>query len=289
MLLEVIEVSFSYMAGTPLSQEVLKEINLSLKEGEFVGLVGPTGSGKSTLIQHLNGLFTPTSGKVLIKGKELGNGFPPKEVRQIVGLVFQFPESQLFAETVFDDVAFGPRNFGLGTQEVKERVKQALKMVGLDFETLKGRSPFSLSGGEMRRVAIAGVLAMEPQVLVLDEPLTGLDSQGKREILAHFKKLNKQGLTIFWVSHNMDEIAAVAKRVIVLNQGRIIFSGSPQEVFLQAGILAKIGLKLPQTAALLLSLKKRGFEVNLGSFSLKETKETILKALKKRAKERVKG
>ena len=278
MLLELQDVSFSYMHNTALTRQALKGINFILTDGEFVGLIGPTGSGKSTLIQHFNGLLSPTQGKVLIEGKELGREISPRSVRKIVGLVFQFPENQLFAETVFDDVAFGPRNLGFSEAETKREVKEALRIVGLNAEHFKDRSPFSLSGGEMRKVAIAGVLAMKPKILVLDEPTAGLDALGRQEILSYLKYLHqKMGLTIVLVSHNMDEVASLATRIVILNEGETISSGEPKEVFFEAEKLRQVGLDIPQSAALLLALKEKGIDIQTNSFALEETKEIILK------------
>ena len=281
MLLELQDVSFSYMHNTALTRQALKGINFILTDGEFVGLIGPTGSGKSTLIQHFNGLLSPTQGKVLIEGKELGREISLRSVRKIVGLVFQFPENQLFAETVFDDVAFGPRNLGFSEAETKREVKEALRIVGLNAEHFKDRSPFSLSGGEMRKVAIAGVLAMKPKILVLDEPTAGLDALGRQEILSYLKYLHqKMGLTIVLVSHNMDEVASLATRIVILNEGETISSGEPKEVFFEAEKLRQVGLDIPQSAALLLALKEKGIDIQTNSFALEETKEIILGAFR---------
>ncbi|MDO8886032.1 energy-coupling factor transporter ATPase [Candidatus Oleimmundimicrobium sp.] len=283
MLIELRNVSFTYMSNTPLAQRALKNVTFSVRAGEFVGLVGPTGSGKSTLVQHLNGLLEPLEGEVLIDGKKIGEGINSRLVRQKIGLVFQFPENQLFEETVFKDVAFGPRNLGYSDDEVEEKVQKALAMVGLDYFKFKDRSPFTLSGGEMRRVAIAGVLAMNPSCLILDEPTSGLDSVGTREILSHLERLNKkEKLTIILISHNMDEIARLADRVIVVNEGKIEFNDSPKRVFSKRDDLLKIGLDVPQFTSLLFMLNEGDFDVPPDLFNLNEVKDAIVSVLKRR-------
>jgi len=285
MLIELKNVSFTYMPDTPLAQQAIKNVGFSVRTGEFVGLVGPTGSGKSTLIQHFNGLLEPLAGEVLIDGRRIGSEISALLVRQKIGVVFQFPENQLFEDTVFKDVAFGPRNLKCSDEEIEERVRSALKMVGLDYFEFKDRSPFTLSGGEMRRVAIAGVLAMNPSCLVLDEPTSGLDSIGKREILTHLERLNKEhGLTIILISHDMNEIARMVDRVVVLNEGKIEFDGSPKEVFLKRDDLLKMGLDVPEYASLLIKLNERGFDVPLDLFELNEVKDSIVCALERRSR-----
>ncbi|HDP70169.1 MAG TPA: energy-coupling factor transporter ATPase [Actinobacteria bacterium] len=285
MLIELKNVSFTYMPDTPLAQQAIKNVGFSVRTGEFVGLVGPTGSGKSTLIQHFNGLLEPLAGEVLIDGRRIGSEISALLVRQKIGVVFQFPENQLFEDTVFKDVAFGPCNLKCSDEEIEERVRSALKMVGLDYFEFKDRSPFTLSGGEMRRVAIAGVLAMNPSCLVLDEPTSGLDSIGKREILTHLERLNKEhGLTIILISHDMNEIARMVDRVVVLNEGKIEFDGSPKEVFLKRDDLLKMGLDVPEYASLLIKLNERGFDVPLDLFELNEVKDSIVCALERRSR-----
>lgn len=282
MLIELKKVSFIYQKGTPLAQEALKDISLTVKEGEFLGLIGPIGSGKSTLIQHFNGLLAPTEGEVLIEGKKVGVEVKPADVRKKVGLVFQFPEAQLFEETVFSDVAFGPRNLGLSLEDIEGRVRRALELVGFDFEAFKPRSPFSLSGGEMRRVAVAGVLAMGPKILVLDEPTSGLDEPGKTELLSYLQRLHrKKGTTIVLVSQDMDEVARLASRIIVLDKGRVVMEGSPKEIFAQAERLKEMGLGVPQTTALLQAFKRKGLDVATDLFEVEEVGEAILAALEK--------
>ncbi len=277
MLLELEDVSFTYMEGTPLAQTALRDINVSIQEGEFVGLIGPTGSGKSTLIQHFNGLLIPTRGKVFVEDKEVGVEIKPAETRQKMGLVFQFPENQLFEESVFGDVAFGPRNLGCSEEEIEVRVKKSLEFVGLDYDSFKNRSPFSLSGGEMRRVAIAGVLAMEPKMLILDEPTSGLDSQGREEILSRLEHLHHtESLTIVLVSHDMDEVAHLADRLIVLNEGRILFNDEPRRIFSQAQKLREIGLGVPHVTSLFMSLIDRGMKVPSSLFEVEQAADVIV-------------
>jgi len=247
MPIQVIDVSYTYQAGTPFAATALREINLTIKEGEFIGLIGHTGSGKSTLIQHLNGLLVPTEGQVLVDGIDTRVRATRRVIRQKVGLVFQYPEHQLFEETVAKDVGFGPRNLGLSEDEVEERVEEALAMVGLDVAKYGPRSPFDLSGGEMRRVAIAGVLAMRPQYLVLDEPTAGLDPRGRDEILGELADLHKRlGLTVILVSHSMEDVARLVDRLVVMHRGRVAAEGKPRELFQRAEELKRLGLGIPQ-------------------------------------------
>lgn len=263
MLIDLVDVGFTYMPGTPLAQSALRGINLSICDGEFIGLVGPTGSGKSTLVQHLNGLLTPTGGKVLFRGREIGKDIHPHLVRKEVGLVFQFPESQLFEETVEDDVAFGPRNLGFPEDEVSLRVRESFGRIGLDYSRFAGRSPFSLSGGEKRLIAIAGVLAMRPRLLVLDEPTSGLDARGKDAVFECLDRLNEDGVTILIVTHSMDEIAESVGRVVVLNEGEIALDDSPERVFARSEFLLSIGLDIPKTAEILMRLRSSGLDVDV--------------------------
>lgn len=255
--------TYTYLRGTPLETVALRGIDLEVRTGELLAIIGPTGSGKSTLVQHFNGLLRPTSGTVRINGEDL---WAPKtdrrRARQRVGLVFQFPEAQLFEETVRRDVAFGPRNLALPDDVVADRVEEALTQVGLDPTQFGERSPFGLSGGEMRRVAIAGILAMQPRVLVLDEPTAGLDPQGREELLTRFEGLHRQGLTIVLISHDMDVVARLAGRIVVLHEGRIILEGSPREVFAREAELQAIGFTLPQAARLARLLRERGLPVD---------------------------
>lgn len=242
------ELGYVYMPGTPLEAVALQDISLEIEKGEFVGLIGQTGSGKSTLVQHFNGLLRPTRGRVLVDGEDLSRRETSiKEIRRRVGLVFQYPEHQLFEETVFADVAFGPRRLGLTGEELESRVEEALAGVGLDAAALGQRSPFELSGGQMRRVAMAGVLAMRPQVLILDEPTAGLDPRGRDEILAQVQVMHRDfGLTVVLVSHSMEDVARLAQRILVMHRGQLVISGSTREVFRQTRRLQALGLDVPQ-------------------------------------------
>jgi energy-coupling factor transport system ATP-binding protein len=271
------KLSYVYGAGTPFEVRALHDISLTIADQEFIGIIGATGSGKSTLIQHLNGLIKPTSGRVLVDGQDLAATADLRAIRQQVGLVFQYPEHQLFEETVYQDVAFGPRNLGLTEDEISQRVHEALRQVGLDPEPILERSPFELSGGQMRRVAIAGVLAMRPRVLILDEPTAGLDPQGRDELLTELQDLYQQSrMTIILVSHSMEEIARVATRLIVLQDGEIAFDGTPRQVFANAATLQSIGLGVPQVAELMQLLQQKGYAVPDVALSVQEAKEIIL-------------
>lgn len=279
MLIELENIGYTYKKNTPYETKAIENINFSIAEGEFVGLIGHTGCGKSTLVQHLNGLLIPDQGRMSIDGIEYYQGKKPdKALRQKVGMVFQYPEDQLFEETIFDDVAFAPRNFNLTEAEIKNRVKRALEDVGLDYEMYKDRSPFSLSGGQMRKVAIAGVLAAMPRILVLDEPTAGLDPKGRDELLARIDRLRvSRHITIVMVSHSMDDIAAHAERVLVMNEGTIIIDDSPRKVFSQHQILQEMGLDIPSVSKLMLALKDRGHDVNTEIFTIEEATEEILR------------
>jgi len=277
MVIELIDVSYVYEPHTPWEAVALRNVNLRIEAGEFIGLIGPTGSGKSTLIQLLNGLLLPTSGQVLVDGVDLAASKDlRRRLRQKVGLIFQYPEHQLFEETVFKDVAFGPTNLGLEEAEIERRVQRALKTVGLDPERFRERSPFNLSGGQMRRVAIAGVLAMEPEVLVLDEPTAGLDPQGRRTIMATIKKLHRQGgRTVILVSHNMVDIARLAERVVVLHAGRVVLDGPVREVFAAVEFLHELGLDVPPVTAVVHQLRERGAQLPAGVSSVPEAARAI--------------
>ncbi len=261
MLLRLEEVTFTYLPGSPLACTALRDVDLAIDRGEFVGIVGPTGSGKSTLAQHLNGLLAPSSGRVLVDGREPGRGIPLREMRRRVGLLFQFPEAQLFEETVLHDVGFGPRSMALESNEVERRSRSALRSVGLDPEVFGPRNPFSLSGGEMRRVAIAGVLAMEPECLVLDEPTAGLDGCGRAELMGHLAELHRAGLTVVMVSHDVDELAAAAERIVVMRSGSVVMDGPTREVFSDVDGLRAAGIEVPQIPALMDHLRQAGLDV----------------------------
>lgn len=284
MFIHLENVYFTYSLGMPFETEVLKNINLEINEGEFIGLIGHTGCGKTTLIQHFNGLLKPTSGKVFVEGIDINKkGVKLKLIRQKIGLVFQYPENQLFEETIYQEVAFGPRKLGLPEEKIEKRVREALKIVDLDYNLYTERSPFSLSGGEMRRVALASILSIRPKMLVLDEPTANLDPQGRDNILSEIKKVHRDfGMTVVLISHNMEKIAEIVKRLLVMNRGEIIMDGSPQEIFEKhADDLIKIGLGLPQVTECMYELKKRGKEVYTGVLTVDDAEKEILNRVKK--------
>lgn len=274
-------VNHIYGEDTNLAVAALKDVNLVIPDGQFIGLIGHTGSGKSTLVQHLNGLLKPTSGAIYFNGQDIGDpDFDKKELRSKVGLVFQYPEHQLFEVTVFEDVCFGPKNLGLTKKEVEMRSFTALKQAGV-LEEQFYQSPFELSGGQKRRVAIAGVLAMKPEVLILDEPTAGLDPKGREEILGQIKKLQKEtGITVILVSHSMEDVAEYVDRIIVMNKGQIMFDDVPKEVFKHYEALEQIGLAAPQVTYIMNRLKKEGFCVDTNVTTIGEAKEEILKMFK---------
>jgi energy-coupling factor transport system ATP-binding protein len=283
MSVEIKNLSHTYSEGSPFEFKALKEINITIEDGSFIGIIGHTGSGKSTLIQHLNGLLTPTSGTVLVDGKDIfdTNKSELIELRHRIGLVFQYPEHQLFEETVQKDVAFGPKNQGLSQEEIDTRVRQSIKMVGLDFETIKDKSPFELSGGQMRRVAIAGVLAMEPAVLILDEPTAGLDPRGREEILAQIKLLHTQKqITVILVSHSMEDIGKMVDKILVINEGEVVFFDTPSHVFTQISTLESIGLAVPEVTYLMRRLKEKYPEIREDIFTVEAAKKEILKVIR---------
>ena len=265
--------------NAPDARWALRHVSFAVEPGEFLGIAGHTGSGKSTLLQHMNGLVHPTEGQVLADGASLARKEVAAEVRSQVGLVFQYPENQLFAATVFDDVAFGPRNMGLGEDEVARRVEEALGQVGLPFEQLKDRSPFSLSGGQQRRVAFAGVLAMEPDILVLDEPAAGLDPRSREDFLDMVSRFHAQGATVVMASHSMDDLAARCTRILVLSEGEVYLSGAPCEVFSDGERLKAVGLGLPSAAAFAEALRKEGFPLEEDFFSEEQLADAIARAL----------
>lgn len=282
MSIKLEKISYVYSPGTAYEQKALKEIDLEIPQGQFVGIIGHTGSGKSTLIQHMNGLVKATSGKLYYEGKNIyEEGYDMKALRSQVGLVFQYPEHQLFEADVLSDVCFGPKNLGLSPEECKSRAEEALQLVGFP-EKYYGQSPFELSGGQKRRAAIAGVLAMHPKVLILDEPTAGLDPKGRDEILDQIAELHKKtGLTVILVSHSMEDIARYVERIIVMNQGEKMFDGTPKEVFSHYRELEKVGLAAPQVTYIMNELKDRGFQVNTDATTVEEAAEEIMKSLKK--------
>lgn len=282
MRLEVRDLGYIYSEGMPFATTALEHVDFSVESGEFVSIIGHTGSGKSTLLMHLNGLMKPTSGQVLADGVDINaKTKEAREARRKIGLVFQYPEYQLFEETVLKDVCFGPKNYGFTPEECEEKAIAALKLVGIDPDVKGSVSPFELSGGEKRRVAIAGVLAMDPQVLILDEPTAGLDPTGHRDILRMVDTVRKnRNLTIFLVSHNMDDAARMADRVLVLEKGRLAMNGTPREVFSRRDDLHAIGLGVPASAELLHLLKERGLNVRTDLFTEEAAAEEIARALR---------
>ncbi len=282
MAIRAEHLNYVYGLGTAFEQRALKDVNLEISDGEFVGLIGHTGSGKSTLIQHLNGLMKATDGAIYYNGRNIyEEGYNLRALRSKVGLVFQYPEHQLFEINVFTDVCFGPKNQGLSKEDAEKRAREALTMVGLD-ESFYARSPFELSGGQKRRVAIAGVLAMEPEVLVLDEPTAGLDPRGRDEILDQIARLHKErNMTIILVSHSMEDIARYVDRILVMNQGEKVFDDTPKEVFKHYKELEAIGLAAPQITYVVHSLKDHGVPVDVNVTTVEEARNEILRLLEK--------
>ena len=283
MSIVVKNLTYIYDEGMPFASKALDNISFEIKDRDFVGLIGHTGSGKSTLIQHLNGLIKPSSGEIYINEFNITDQNQNlTEIRKRVGIVFQYPEYQLFEETVEKDIAFGPSNLDLSDEEIAIRVKDSMKAVGLDYEEYKDKSPFDLSGGQKRRVAIAGVIAMKPELLILDEPTAGLDPGGRDEIFDLIKKLHEESnMTIILSSHSMDDMAKLAKNIIVMNHGKIEFMGSPREVFnSNVDRLKEIGLDVPQVLELAIKLREKGFNIREDILTIEEAKEEILKAVK---------
>ncbi|MDO5410767.1 MAG: energy-coupling factor transporter ATPase [Lachnospiraceae bacterium] len=281
MSIRLEHISLDYQDGGR-TIHALKDINLEISDNQFIGLIGHTGSGKSSLIQHLNGLLHATSGAIYYNGENIyAEGYNMRQLRNKVGLVFQYPEHQLFEVDVFSDVCFGPKNQGLSREEVEARAKEAIELAGLD-ESYYRKSPFELSGGQKRRVAIAGVLAMKPEILVLDEPTAGLDPQGRDEILGQISKLKKErNMTIVLVSHSMEDVARYVDRLIVMNKGEAVFDGTPREVFRHYKELEKIGLAAPQVTYLMHELKRKGLDVNTDVITVEEAREELARVLKK--------
>jgi len=280
------DLSYVYSAGTPYEHRAIDGVSIEIEKGSFVGLIGHTGSGKSTLIQHLNGLMKPTSGKVFIGGEDLWAN--PEDIRRFrfkVGLVFQYPEHQLFDETVRKDIAFGPKNMGLSEEEIEERVLEAAKHTGLTEDYLE-KSPFELSGGEKRRVAIAGVLAMKPEVLILDEPTAGLDPKGREFILSEIKAYHENtGATIILVSHSMEDVARFASHVLIMNHSKAVMFGKTREIFKRVDELCKIGLEVPQISRVFAKLREKGIDVPESVLTVSEAKEAVLNLLGKGGEE----
>ena len=283
MAIEIKHLNHIYGQGTIFEQYALKDVNLTIHDGEFIGLIGHTGSGKSTLTQHLNGLLKATSGDILYNGESIyKEGYSMKELRSHVGLVFQYPEHQLFEVDVFSDVCFGPKNQGLSKEECEKQAREALELVGFPEKYYK-QSPFELSGGQKRRVAIAGILAMHPKVLVLDEPTAGLDPKGRDEILDQVKLLHeKTGMTVILVSHSMEDVAKYVERLIVMNDGEKMLDGTPEEVFRHYKELEAVGLAAPQVTYVMHDLKEKGFDVSADATTVEEAADEIYNFLKKR-------
>lgn len=280
MAITVEHISYVYEPDSPMAYKALDDVSLEIPEGQFIGIIGHTGSGKSTFVQHLNGLIKATEGHIYYNGEDIySEGYDMKKLRSNVGLVFQYPEHQLFEVDVFSDVCFGPKNLGLSKDEVEARAREALELVGLSEEYYK-QSPFELSGGQKRRVAIAGVLAMKPQVLILDEPTAGLDPKGREEILNQVKKLQVEtGMTILLVSHSMDDVAEYVDRIIVMNKGKVMYDDVPKEVFRHYKELEEIGLAAPQVTYIMQALHDSGMQVETDAITIEEAAEDILRAM----------
>jgi len=280
MILELQHVSHSYNPGTPMEKEVLHDIDLTIDTGDFIGLIGHTGSGKSTLIQHLNALLKATSGDILYEGESIyGEKYDRRALRGNIGIVFQYPEYQIFETDVLKDICFGPKNQGLDEETQKKRARHAMRLVGLD-SSYEDRSPFDLSGGQKRRVAIAGVLAMRPKMIVLDEPAAGLDPVGKRELLDQISRIHREWkMGIVLVSHSMEDVADYVNRLIVLSEGKVIFDDTPREVFRHKEELEQMGLSVPQVTNVVCALRERGWDIPGSVLTVDEAKEEILKAL----------
>ena len=281
MSIEVSNLTHIYSPGQPEEQTALDGISFTVEDGSFVGIIGHTGSGKSTLVQHLNGILRPTRGKIYVDGEDITQkNVSLTDIRKKVGLVFQYPEYQLFEETVAKDVAFGPKNLGLPEQQIDMRVRNAIELVGLDYEEIKDVSPFELSGGQKRRVAIAGVIAMQPGVLILDEPTAGLDPKSHDDILKMIDGMRaSQQMTTILVSHNMDDVAKMADKVLVIDEGRLAMEGTPQEVFSKGEELTALGLDLPAVTHILMKLKENGIDAGTDTFDVKEAAAAIAAAL----------
>ncbi len=282
-ILETQNLTYKYSVGTPFEKVAIEDINISVEKGEFIGIIGHTGSGKSTLVQHLNGLLKPTSGTILLDGTDIHSDKNfTRQARFKVGLCFQYPEYQLFENTVYEDIAFGPKNMKLSKEEIKERVLRAAEFVGVRNDMLQ-KSPFDLSGGEKRRVAIAGVMAMQPEILILDEPSAGLDPKGRKVISEMIEQYRKNtGSTVIVVSHSMEDVAESADKVLVMNRGKVEYFASVDEVFSNAEHLVEIGLNVPEITKVFLALKKQGYDVRTDIYSVNEAKAELLRLFKER-------
>lgn len=282
-ILETQNLTYKYSVGTPFEKVAIEDISISVEKGDFIGIIGHTGSGKSTLVQHLNGLLKPTSGTILLDGKDIHSDKNfTRQARFKVGLCFQYPEYQLFESTVYEDIAFGPKNMKLSKEEIKERVLRAAEFVGVRNDMLQ-KSPFDLSGGEKRRVAIAGVMAMQPEILILDEPSAGLDPKGRKVISEMIEQYRKNtGSTVIVVSHSMEDVAESADKVLVMNKGKVEYFASVDEVFSNAEHLVEIGLNVPEITKVLLALKKQGYDVRTDIYSVNEAKAELLRLFKER-------
>lgn len=282
-ILETQNLTYKYSVGTPFEKVAIEDISISVEKGDFIGIIGHTGSGKSTLVQHLNGLLKPTSGTILLDGKDIHSDKNfTRQARFKVGLCFQYPEYQLFENTVYEDIAFGPKNMKLSKEEIKERVLKAAEFVGVRNDMLQ-KSPFDLSGGEKRRVAIAGVMAMQPEILILDEPSAGLDPKGRKIISEMIEQYRKNtGSTVIVVSHSMEDVAESADKVLVMNKGKVEYFASVDEVFSNAEHLVEIGLNVPEITKVFLALKKQGYDVRTDIYSVNEAKAELLRLFKER-------
>ncbi|MBQ6173136.1 MAG: energy-coupling factor transporter ATPase [Clostridia bacterium] len=281
MSIQLKNLTHVYSGGTAFESVALHDISFEIRDGDFLALVGHTGCGKSTLVQHLNGLLKPTSGQVLVDGEDLnGEHVDRRKLRMRIGLVFQYPEYQLFEETVAKDIAFGPKNLGLSAAEIEERVRTAMAQVHLNYDKYARRSPFELSGGQMRRVAIAGVLAMQPKTLILDEPTAGLDPHGRDRILGIVRELHQSGTTVVMVSHSMDDVARLATRVVVLAHGSLLADGTPREIFRQREMMEEAGLGVPEASRLVQALRARGLDLPDDLYTQDELYDHLLRLWK---------
>lgn len=280
MPIAVENVSYTYLPGTPFEHRALKDVSFTIADGEFVGIIGHTGSGKSTLIQMISSLIPQTAGRVLIDGVDYSQkDADKKKLRRTVGVVFQYPEYQLFEETIAKDIAYGPRMTGIPEEELENRTQVAMELVGMDYETYKDKSPFELSGGQKRKIAIAGVLAMEPKILIMDEPIAGLDPLGRESLMDLVKNLNDCGMTILMISHNMDGLAEYASRILVMNQGELMMNGTPREVFREHEALRAAGLDLPEAGQLVEALRAKGIAISEENIRFDEVKEELIRML----------